>query len=253
MRQTCHIRESARHNSLGLQYHEYTLTLRDHPILNNDNCLRNHTVEIYAETMAASRSLRVADAAHASVHGSKDASDGSPSETHSASTLRVNEVEYRIYTRTSLTFLLGLPDGRYLVRASSTVRALRAKHLVQQLDDQTGGKHIAGHPLIFMAVDAICDVLRRENGSRPSARDLAADIYQALKEHDLISQALKQATAGVRFQQSLCDFVPDMVEETLKLVVGVEGIRRASRKGSKGVARTKYNCWVQQSRRVALY
>ncbi len=204
-------------------------------------------------TMAVRRSLRDAVTTRASVSDSGDASDTSLSETSSASTLRVNEAEYRRYTRTSLTFLLGLPDGRYLVRAPSVVKALRARHLVQQLDDQTGGKHIAGHPLIFKAVDAICDVLRRESGPRPSARDLAADIYQALRQHELISQALKQATAGVKFQQSLCDFVADMVEEALKLVVGVEGMRRASRKGSRGVARTKYQCWLQQSRRVALY
>ncbi|KAK0943451.1 hypothetical protein LTR29_005034 [Friedmanniomyces endolithicus] len=200
--------------------------------------------------MAVRRSLRDAVTTRASVSDSRDASDASLSETSSASTLRVSEAEYRRYARTSLTFLLGLPDGRYLVRACSVVRTLRAKHLVQQLDDQTGGKHIGGHPLIFKAVDAICDVLRRESGSRPSARDLAADIYQALRQHDLVSQALKQATAGGRFQQSLYDFMADMVEEALKLI---EGMRRASRKGSKGVARTKYQCWLQQSRRVALY
>ncbi|KAK1083912.1 hypothetical protein LTR48_005911 [Friedmanniomyces endolithicus] len=189
--------------------------------------------------MAVRRSLRDAVTTRASVSDSRDASDASLSETSSASTLRVSEAEYRRYARTSLTFLLGLPDGRYLVRACSV-----------QLDDQTGGKHIGGHPLIFKAVDAICDVLRRESGSRPSARDLAADIYQALRQHDLVSQALKQATAGGRFQQSLYDFMADMVEEALKLI---EGMRRASRKGSKGVARTKYQCWLQQSRRVALY
>ncbi|TKA82320.1 hypothetical protein B0A55_01438 [Friedmanniomyces simplex] len=193
--------------------------------------------------MAHGLPYRGAGTADASVHDTEAAFEAvlsARADRYLDGTLRVNEAEYRRYTPTSLTFLLGLPNGRYLVRASSSM-IRRATSILPRT------------PWSFFAVKTICRVLRRQSGTRPSARDLAADTYLALKRHCLLSKALEQATAGMRFQQCLCDFVADMVEEALKTVVGPEGIRRASRKGIKGVARAKYQSWLKQNRRPALH